>query len=65
MKKYILVVILKCTDSRFSCSLTFKLRGCACKDLKMKTQDSIFFLLLLFLGQTAQVDIAIKENIGH
>ena len=40
MKKYILVVILKCTDSWFSCSLTFELRGCACKDLKTRSFSS-------------------------
>ena len=48
----------------FSCSLTSKWRGCACKDPKMVTKNSIFLLLLLFLGAT-QADIAIKENIGQ
>ena len=48
----------------FSCSLTSKWRGCACKYPKMVTKNSIFLLLLLFLGAT-QADIAIKENIGQ
>merc|ERR1711990_43170 len=41
---------------------TLTQRGCACQDPKMK--NSIFFLLLLLLGNT-QADIAMQENLNQ